>query len=281
MEKLLNDTEAAIKLGITKELLYAYVRNAPKMHLGHSRRLVSTVVAGVNYFTEKELLEFDAYLQEPWSGPNEKRPPIPQYIEDYLKTEIGGKCPITGKGYPLENAHITGYAQSRNHHHHNLIRVAKEEHTKTDNKVIDRQLLRNTKDQLIERLRNQLRNDIQNTLASTKVPLPHEIFLGREEQLKELAAAISTNRLIVVEGLGGIGKTELLLNVLKNKNSDLPVLWIDIETISSVSDLNIVLNSQVAQLMGEQVGCSLIESLYGKNVILVFDSLEKLLIIQR
>ncbi|KAA2238816.1 hypothetical protein F0L74_21620 [Chitinophaga agrisoli] len=280
IEKLLNDTEAALFLGITKELLYAYVRNAPKLNLGHTRKLASKVIAGKNYFVEKELLEFDGYLKEPWSAPDQMRPAIPRYIEDYLKTEIQGKCPITGKGYPLENAHIVGYAESLSHHHHNLVRVAKEEHTKADNAVISRQLLRETKDRLIERLRDQLRRDLD---AGTmfKAPNPHPVFIGREEKLAELIGAISLKRFIVIEGLGGIGKTELLLNALKSIPADCHVLWIDVETVNNVNDLNIVLINQLSRLTGEHIGSSLFEILDKLQIVLVFDSLEKLLIHQR
>lgn len=35
---LLSDTEAAIYLGITKELLFSYIRNAPKGYKGDIRR---------------------------------------------------------------------------------------------------------------------------------------------------------------------------------------------------------------------------------------------------
>jgi hypothetical protein len=38
--KLLSVTEAALKLGITKELLFAYIRNAPKKNLGENRKLI-------------------------------------------------------------------------------------------------------------------------------------------------------------------------------------------------------------------------------------------------
>jgi len=49
VKKKLDDTEAAIKLGITKELLYAYIRNAPKKHLGHEKKLHTVVKNGKNY----------------------------------------------------------------------------------------------------------------------------------------------------------------------------------------------------------------------------------------
>lgn len=67
MEKknnLLSDTEAAIYLGITKELLFAYVKNAPKKHKGETRKLSSVTSNGQNYFTKEELDSFDAYLKE-------------------------------------------------------------------------------------------------------------------------------------------------------------------------------------------------------------------------
>lgn len=38
---LLSDTEAAYYLGITKELLFAYVQNAPKKHKGENQKLNS------------------------------------------------------------------------------------------------------------------------------------------------------------------------------------------------------------------------------------------------
>ena len=92
--KLLSVTEAAIHLGITKELLFAYIRNAPKKNLGEDRKLNTVEKNGQNYFTEEELISFDTYLKQPWSKSGEPRPAIPSYIKEYLKVEIGGKCPI-------------------------------------------------------------------------------------------------------------------------------------------------------------------------------------------
>lgn len=122
-DKLLSATDAAIYMGITKELLYAYIKNAPKKNKGDSRRLSSIVIEGQNYFDKEELDNFDDYLKEPWSDSASQRPPIPTYIKDYLKIEIQGKCPISGIGYPLEDAHISPYCESLNHHHHNIISV--------------------------------------------------------------------------------------------------------------------------------------------------------------
>lgn len=281
MRKLLNDTEAAIKIGITKELLYAYVRNAPKKHLGHDRKLISEVIDGKNYFSEDELNKFNSYLMEPWSNAKDGRPEIPKYIQEYLKTEIGGKCPISGKGYPLDNAHIISYSESINHHHHNLIRIAKEEHTKADNGVIPRELLKNVKGQLIESLRNKLKLENGEYRSSFRPPNPHSLFVGRIDKLIELTDSMEFDRLIIIEGLGGIGKTELLLNALNNVKYHNPVLWLDVETISSVNDLVIILNNLLFQITEKPIIGSFVETLREIRITLVFDSLEKLLLSQR
>jgi hypothetical protein len=96
---LLSDTEAAIYLGITKELLFSYIRNAPKGYKGDTRKLSSIIIDGQNYFEKNELIDFDSYLKEPWSESAAQRPPIPSYIKEYLKVEIQGKCPITGNTF--------------------------------------------------------------------------------------------------------------------------------------------------------------------------------------
>lgn len=169
-KRLLNDTEACIHLGITKELLYAYVRNVPKKALNHNRKLISEEVNGKNMFDVSELDSFDAYLKDPWSNEGGKRPDIPSYIQDYLKTEIGGKCPITEKGFPLENAHIEDYSVSKSHHHHNIIRIAKDEHTKFDKGVLSKELLKKTKSSLIENIRRNLRLENEGDRLSFGLP---------------------------------------------------------------------------------------------------------------
>src|SRR5690349_707115 len=76
----LNETEAALRLGITKELLYSYVRNPPKTFLGHTTTLPTTMRDGRMWFSAADLDEWDAYLWEPWAGPTDKRPDVPHFI---------------------------------------------------------------------------------------------------------------------------------------------------------------------------------------------------------
>lgn len=279
--ELLNDTQAAIHLGITKELLYSYVRNPAKKQLGHQRRLRTVEKEGRNYFERGELDEFDQYLNEPWSEPGEKRPEIPSFIKDYLRTEIGGKCPITGEGYPLEYAHIEDYSISRNHHHHNIIRVHQSLHTKADNNVVPKIRLREAKDSLIEALRQQLRQERGQYKTSCRPPIPHSLFVGRFEKLLELIAVMEVERMVVIEGLGGIGKTQLLLNALENVRYHNPVIWIDCELMSTFNDLTILLTNAVSKITGGHVAGSLVDALAEIRVTIILDSLEVFLIPRR
>jgi tetratricopeptide (TPR) repeat protein len=278
MDKLLNDTEAAIHLGITKELLYAYIRNAPKKHLGDSRKLKSQSINGENFFEQTELDNFDNYLKEPWARKGENRPSIPSYIKDYLKTEIEGKCPITGKGYPLEDAHITPYAECLNHHHHNLIRISKEVHTKIDNEVIFKRLLKETKDELIYNLKSNLKVEEKDVYLFS-APNPNPIFIGRSIELLELTNIMQEERLIIIEGLGGIGKTQLLLNAIQNVRYHCPLIWIDIRKVSCLTDLKLFLNNSISE--DNRNGLDFITFISGKQVSIVFDGIEKLLLQER
>ncbi len=280
-KQLLNDTQAAKHLGITKELLYAYIKNAPKTQLGHDRKLQTIIKDGRNYFDFDELQAFDTYLKEPWSKPGEKRPPIPKYIDDYLRAEIKGQCPITGKGAPLDNAHIVDYSISLSHHHHNLIRIAKDEHTKADTGILPKSILLAYKQQLVDKIRNELSAEDNIYLHTLKPPLPHPFFVGRDFELANLIALMETERVVVIQGIGGIGKTQLLLNALQQVCYHNPVIYINIETINDVKDLVILLQNSLYEITGKQSSQSLIDELRGLPVTFIFDSLEKLLISQR
>lgn len=275
---LLNDTQAAKWLGITKELLYAYVKNAPKKNMGIDRKLSTMVREGKNFFYVEELEEFDKFLREPWSIPGDKRPEIPKYIKDYLITEIGGQCPITGKGSPLDNAHINDYAVSFSHHHHNLIRIAKDEHAKADQGIIPKELLWQTKQRLIDQIRKKLNLEDNAFRNSLRPPLPDQLFLGRTIELAQLVCLMETENLIVIQGIGGIGKTQLLLNALTTVCYHNPVIYVNIETVSTVKDLTMVLQSGLSELTGKPPTKSFIDEIADVTITLIFDSLERLLI---
>tara|TARA_R110002050_G_scaffold254172_2_gene392630 strand:+ start:6773 stop:9712 length:2940 start_codon:yes stop_codon:yes gene_type:complete len=280
MGKILNENEAAFKLGITKELLFAYVRYAPKKCLGHNRKLISEIKDGQNFFDEEELERFDTYLKEPWSIPDAPRPEIPKYIQDYLKVEVGGKCPISGKGYPLENAHITPYTECRNHYHHNLIRISKEEHTKIDTGVIDRDILQKIKQALINKIRQKLFEKEKQDAFTKDIPLPHPLYVGKFHKLLELTSTMETEKFIVIEGLGGIGKTQLVLNAIDNVKYHNPVIWIEIESKHSLDELCIELTNKITPFVNSNVE-NIISSLRNLQITIILDSIENLLIYEK
>lgn len=276
-EKLLNETEAAIKLGITKELLYAYVRNVPKKCLGETRKLKSIVEDGKNYFVEQELDAFDQYLKEPWSNPGEDRPPIPSYIQDYLKVENGGKCPITGRGYPLQNAHIVDYSESRSHHHHNLIRISSDIHGKVDGSVVSKEELQIAKQKLIAELRARLRSETISFNSTFRPPISSSILLEREQQLEDLSKYLDNEKLIIIEGLGGIGKTQLLLNALEKDKSEIVTIWFDIENYKQLSDLELTIYQALQHHGLGDNHSSLVDQLNQLPIRIIFDGFEALL----
>ena len=272
--ELYSETEAAVYLGITKELLFAYVRNAPKKHNGDIRKLISKIIEGKNYFEKRELDSFDLYLREPWSDSCSQRPSIPTYIKEYLKVEVNGRCPITGEGYPLEDAHIIPYSESLNHHHHNIIRISGNVHSKIDNGVISRDLLQETKNELINELKRKTSGKVNSFI---NVPTPHPTYIGRLAQLYELTVSMESDRLIVIEGIGGIGKTQLLIQALHNVSYHNPVIWIDIESVKTFSDFLVLFNNIVSSNLHISFSEKGIESLREVQITFVLDSIESLL----
>jgi NB-ARC domain len=281
LRNLLSASEAAIYMGITKELLYAYVKNAPKKCKGDIRKLSSIVIDGQNYFEKAELDDFDAYLKEPWSSSASERPSIPTFIQDYLKTEIQGHCPITSKGFPLENAHIIPYSESLNHHHHNIIRISKEFHTNVDSGLVSRDVLLQTKDKLIQNLKQKIKNNTQLNRFTFEVPNPHPLYIGRYELMKDLVKAMSQTQLIIIEGIGGIGKSQLLIQAINSTEYYNPVVWIDIEQVNSFNDFLILFNNAVYEHCKLSFSDSGFEALVRVQITFVLDSLEKLLISER
>lgn len=275
----MTDTDAAIHLGITKELLYAYVRNAPKKCKGDSRRLSSIVIEGQNYFEKEELDSFNAYLKEPWSDSASQRPPIPSYIKDYLKIEIQGKCPISGIGYPLEDAHISAYCESQNHHHHNIIRISGDVHTKIDSGIISRDILSQTKNNLIRNLKQTLKENTQLKRSTFDVPNPNPFYIGREELIRDLVCAMSDTQLVVIEGIGGIGKSQLLIQAINSTVEYYnPVVWIDIEQVETFADFLMLFSNAIYEYYKVSFSDSGFDVLQDIQITFVLDSLEKLLI---
>lgn len=240
--------DAAHFLGITPELLFAYVRNAPKSRLGHDRRLPTVEVEGHTAFRRSDLEDFDSYLKQPWSESGDERPPIPTYISEYLKVECGGQCPRCGKGFKLENAHIDDYAQSLSHHHHNLIRLCSHCHGEFDSKrILPREQIAALKQRLIATNRERIAQRATGWRnLVTSAPTPSPIFVGREAEFEQLSRAFANCRTVCIQGPAGIGKTELLLTALQRADEPLAVLWFEIAAFVDVADVEFCVRAAAA-----------------------------------
>lgn len=276
---LLDDNAAAVKLGVTKELLYSYIRYAPKKNLGHDKKLVSLRKNNSYYFSEKEIEDWSNYLNEPWSLVPAERPKLPTYIDEYLKTECGGQCSLCGEGHKLENAHIIEYSKSLSHHHHNLIRLCTDCHSKYDDGIISREEVLTVKTSLIqgirENIRNQNRQFAEISSVKNRVPQPKKLFVGRDGELKNLKTFLRSERVIVIEGIGGIGKSQLVLQALVG--IDTPTVWIDLETVESFSDLQILLSTGFLKegIFAESTR-TVFEALDQKSLIIILDGTDRL-----
>ena len=278
LENLLDEDAAAIKLGITKELLYAYARYAPKKHLGHERKLIAVRQGNLYFFKEQDLEEWDAYLHEPWSESGAARPTIPSYIEDYLKVEAGSQCALCGTGHKLENAHIIAYTDSHSHHHHNLVRLCKDCHTKFDEKIILLEEIQQLKKRLIEKVREIVRSGKQyfgQASTAQTLPQPKPLFVGRDTELENLKNALAEERAVVIEGIGGIGKTQLALQALSAE--DTKAIWVDVESARTFAELQTMFGTTLLRegILADSEK-SVFEVLDRKSIRVVFDGIDRL-----
>lgn len=274
---ILLEDKAALFLGITKDLLFSYIKHAPKKNLGDEKTLeYDEKLAG---FYQRDLESWNDYLWEPWSSTSQDRPNIPKYIERYLHTECGGQCGFCGKGPPLENAHIESFSNSRSHHHHNLIRLCTNCHSKYDDGIISKEAILDAKNRLVNRIKAQLRDNLGSIFGNKifYLPQPNNIFLGRDNELKSLTNKLFSYRIVSLSGIGGIGKTQLLLQALKELK-DTPILWINVETCKNVIDLEHTLsralvteyNIEFTDLVNSQLSMPLANL----KVRIVFDGLD-------
>jgi len=275
-DPLLNQLEAAHLLGITPELLFAYVRYAPREVDG--RKLATEQHAGETLFRRSELLSFDEYLQEPWSSSGGDRATIPSYVLVHLKVECGGQCPRCGRGFKLETAHIEDYAVSRSHHHHNLIRLCSHCHDEFDSKkILPKGEIAALKERLVAHTRERLANRIATPNAEAyRPPTPAEIFVGRSQEVQRVVDGLKNRRVVCIKGVGGIGKTQLALHSVQQVTEQPRILWFDLESLDAVSDLPPILATAVLGAGDGNNTTAISAALDSDFDIVVFDGIEGL-----
>lgn len=276
---ILTPLEAAHHLGITPELLFAYVRYAPKSTGSDvGRRLLATTKDGTTLFRLDDLLSFDGYLKEPWSQPGDDRPDVPAYIGWHLKVESGGACARCGRGFNVETAHIEDYAKGRSHHHHNLIRLCSLCHGEFDSKrILAAGEIASLKKMLIDATRARLSQRINGpTIKLQPPPLRTSFFFGRDELLERVVSAVGSFPLLCLHGVGGIGKTQLALHALHHWNQSAITLWIDAEPFSASSDIAAALTSSIASAIGLATTADAVGLIEEHFDVIVFDGIEVL-----
>lgn len=129
---LLTKIEAAMKLGISVDLLEYFTKNCPKQK--EAKLLASTKANGQVWFDDQSLLSYQKWLNEPWCYDKSKnsRPPIPDAIKKDIKAESHYGCAICGYSDNGEVAHIEAVADTLNNSPDNLILLCPNHHTKYD-----------------------------------------------------------------------------------------------------------------------------------------------------
>lgn len=265
---MLNETEASLKIGITKELLFAFVKYGAK-----GKKLQVFKNNDNCFFEEKSLEEWDSFLKKPWSTSSKERPEIPKHIKDYLKVECKGKCARCGKGHRLDNVHIVPWVESLSHHPHNLLRFCTDCHTKYDDGIISREEILHIKSEVINRIRIDLQPETNIDFISIhKFPNSDDIFIGRLKELKQLDEVIKNSRVTCINGIGGIGKTQFLIRFLNHRNEK--IIWFNAEKYTRWNDFKFEIL--------KAFNISSIQQLYNvldiKDCFIVFDGLEQLLL---
>lgn len=272
-EQLLDLLAAARRLRITPELLLFYVKYGAKGTRG--RRLSMVEGAALNLFRAEQIDEFDAFLRAPWGELGVPRPTIPKGVKDYLKVEAGGGCARCVTGAPLEEAHIEPWETSFSHHHHNLLRLCRNCHRLFDEKVLSRSDIEAVKARCIETVQRRLSTTLRAGWPIVGAPSLSSDFFGRKTECELIGDALATGQSVLIEGMGGIGKTQLALHALRVITARRPVIWISVESLQGAEELEEVV-MQRALAAGLMRAESLARLLDDGRACIVLDGVERL-----
>jgi len=113
------------------------------------------------------------------------------------------------------------------------------------------------------------------------VPSPLSSLIGRERDLVEVAATLSSARLVTLTGTGGVGKTRLALEAAARSVGDFPggVWWIELASLceSDPVESPLIRALGVRPLPGLSELDAAIGFLSGRHALLVFDNCEQVI----
>ena len=113
----------------------------------------------------------------------------------------------------------------------------------------------------------------------TNLPLQLSSFVGRVEELEDVAAALQSTRVVTLSGVGGVGKTRLALQVAAEV---LPRYrdgaWlIELGPVGEPDAVVAASTLGIQQHQGRSLAESVVEALRGKQMLLVMDNCEHVL----
>jgi len=115
--------------------------------------------------------------------------------------------------------------------------------------------------------------------ASAAMPVPLTRFVGRHDEIAELAALLGDRRFVTITGPGGCGKTRLAQEVLALADRSAGVTaWVDLATVDDPSLVPVVAASAAGVPVGptSDPGTALASGLQERAVLLCFDNCEHL-----
>lgn len=272
-EEFMDPLDAAYYMAITPELLFYYTSRGFKRSTGFEA-LPSHGQDGKTFFATKDLDAFDALLAGPWQHPPGEKAPVPGPVTNHLRAEALNQCARCKDGIGIQNAHIVPWNVSHSNHHRNLIRLCANCHKEYDvHHTISFAQIQELKKHLSERVRDSLRSRLQDVgVGSFRRPAP--LFVGRSEELQTLIALLREGRSVMINAVGGGGKTELLVQALAVMETGRRVIWIDVDQYRSTAAVSTALRFALSKgrLRADDKIAELLDE---ADAILVLDGVER------
>lgn len=112
----------------------------------------------------------------------------------------------------------------------------------------------------------------------SNLPIPLTNFIGREREIVEVRRLLSRSRLVTLTGAGGVGKTRLALQVIRDlaESYDDGVWFVELAPLADPDLVPQAVGSvlSVREQSGQPILQSLLEYLRSKNLLLVLDNCE-------